>query len=317
MPCRSALAVHDEDLFELDGNTANDPAVLGDDWSNFQSAGNAVSTVFVADGVSGVNDTTFHGGGSQPGDDIPTWAWDCSSPPSKADIAHVFASAYVKSGKLFLYFGADRFEPTSGTTNLGFWFLQGGGALTGGTGCPDATAPEGGAFTGAHVDGDLYVFAGFNGGGGDSEVSVLEWRNGALNPSSRSRRRRSVTPLPHRSPPTSTCATTNNTTFTPPWPYTASGGGTTYAVGAFYEGGIDLSGLYQALNKPLPCVSQFLAVMGSSSATTGTNKDFAGGGFNLCSKILIDKETVPAGDPASSTSRSRAARTASMFRSTG
>ena len=94
------------------------------------------------------------------------------------------------------------------------------------------------------------------------------------------------------------CATTNNTTFAPPWPYTASGGGTTYAVGAFYEGGIDLTGLYQALNKPLPCVSQFLAVMGSSSATTGTNKDFAGGGFDLCSKILIDKETVPAGDPA-------------------
>ena len=35
----SAFVVHDEDLFELDGNTANDPAVLGDDWSNYQSAG--------------------------------------------------------------------------------------------------------------------------------------------------------------------------------------------------------------------------------------------------------------------------------------
>ena len=76
----SAFAVHDEDLFELDGNTANDPAVLGDDWSNYQSAGHAVSTVFVSDGVNGVNDTTFHGGGSQPGDDIPSWSWDCSSP---------------------------------------------------------------------------------------------------------------------------------------------------------------------------------------------------------------------------------------------
>ena len=74
----SALAVDNEGLFELDGNTANDPAVLGDDWSNFQSAGNAVSTTFVTDGVGGVNDTTYHGGGSQPGDDIPTWSWDCS-----------------------------------------------------------------------------------------------------------------------------------------------------------------------------------------------------------------------------------------------
>ena len=116
--------------------------------------------------------------------------------------------------------------------------------------------------------------------------------------SSRSRRPRSVTPRLHLSPLISRARRRITTTFAPPWPYTASGGGTTYAIGAFYEGGIDLTGLYQALNKPLPCVSQFLAVMGSSSATTGTNKDFAGGGFDLCSKVLIDKETMPAGDPA-------------------
>ena len=151
---------------------------------------------------------------------------------------------------------------------------------------------------GQHVDGDLYVFAGFNGGGGDSSVSILEWRNGGLVPlfgkAASSFCNAAAAPFPADI----ACATTNTSTFTPPWPYTASGGGTSYAVGAFYEGGINLSDLYTALNKPLPCVSQFLAVMGSSGATVGTNKDFTGGNFDLCSKILIDKETVPSGDPA-------------------
>ena len=42
---------------------------------------------------------------------------------TKSDIEHAFASAYLKDDELFLYFGADRYDPTGGTTNVGFWFL--------------------------------------------------------------------------------------------------------------------------------------------------------------------------------------------------
>ena len=55
--------------------------------------------------------------------------------------------------------------------------------------------------------------------------------------------------------------------------------------------------LYQGLGKDLPCVNQFLAVTGSSHPDTGVLEDFAGGSFNLCSKLIVDKVTAPSGDP--------------------
>src|SRR4029078_1851610 len=85
--------------------------------------------------------------------------------------------AYLKNNNLYVYFGADRYDPTGGTTNVGFWFLQGGGALNGGTGCPD-TDPAANTFSGAHVKGDIFVFAEFAGGGGDSAISIYEWVGG-------------------------------------------------------------------------------------------------------------------------------------------
>src|SRR5215210_1733622 len=180
----AANAVHNEGLFELDGNIADDSSVVGHDWSSFQAslppADTApVATSFITDGFNGVNDTIYFGGGSQNNNDIPSWQWSCGSVSTKSDIEHAFASAYVRDDELFLYFGADRYDPTGGTTNVGFWFLQTGGALQGGTGCPDAD-PAANRFSGQHVDGDLFVFAEFSGGGGDSAVSMYEWQSGGL-----------------------------------------------------------------------------------------------------------------------------------------
>ncbi len=160
-------------LFELDGNITDDSGApnLPQDWSELPAGPRAtegpVAKVFVADGFNGKNDTIFNGGGSQNGNDIPSWAWDCGSVSTKSDIEHAFAAAYLKNDNLYVYFGADRYDPTGGTTNVGFWFLQGGGALTGGTGCPDLDTTANG-FSGAHVNGDIFVFAEFAGGGGDS-----------------------------------------------------------------------------------------------------------------------------------------------------
>ena len=47
----SAIAVHDEGLFELDGNVAADAAVPGDDWSTIfaNASANALAQTFIPD----------------------------------------------------------------------------------------------------------------------------------------------------------------------------------------------------------------------------------------------------------------------------
>ncbi|HEV3479729.1 MAG TPA: hypothetical protein VG144_09800, partial [Gaiellaceae bacterium] len=291
----AASAVHDEGLFELDGNIV-DSAGAGQDWSAFQAPAlpgdtPPISTVFISDGFNGVGDTIYFGGGSQNNNDIPSWRWSCGSVSTKSDIEHAFASAYIKDGQLYLYFGADRYDPTGGTTNIGFWFLQEGGALQGGTGCPDAN-PATNTFSGQHADGDLFVFAEFTGGGGDSAVSIYEWRSGGLNllaaKSSGS----------FCSADESICALTNSATIDSTWPYSdnqAASADGQVLQGGFVEGGINLSSIYAGLGKDLPCVNRFLAQTGSSFPDTGVLEDFAGGAFNVCSKLIVDKVT-PSGD---------------------
>jgi hypothetical protein len=288
----AAKAVHNVGLFELDGNIANDAAVAGQDWSSFRgpvAAGETapISTVFVADGFNSVDDIYF-GGGSQNNNDVSSWRWSCGSVSTKSDIEHAFASAYIKNDELYIYFGGDRYDPTGGTTNIGFWFLQEGGALQGGAGCPDAD-PATNTFSGHHADGDLFAFAEFTGGGGDSAVSIYEWRSGGLQllaaKSSGS----------FCSADDTICARTNDATIPSTWPYSdnqSSSADGQILQGGFVEGGINLSSIYEGLGKELPCVNRFLAQTGSSHPDTGVLEDFAGGSFNLCSKLIVDKVTT-------------------------
>jgi hypothetical protein len=292
----AARAVHNEGLFELDGNIADNPVVTGQDWSAFQgpvASGDTapISTVFISDGFNGLNDSIYFGGGSQNNNDITSWRWSCGSVSTKSDIEHAFASAYIKNDQLFLYFGGDRYDPTGGTTNIGFWFLQSGGALEGGSGCPDSD-PATNKFSGQHVNGDLFVFAEFAGGGGDSGVSIYEWLNGGLHllaaKSSGS----------FCSTDESICALSNSETIASTWPYTDNQGSSAdgeILEGGFVEGGINLSSIYEGLGKDLPCVNRFIAQTGSSHPDTGVLEDFAGGAFNVCSKLIVDKVT-PSGD---------------------
>ena len=53
--------------------------------------------------------------------------------------------------------------------------------------------------------------------------------------------------------------------------------------------------IYDGLGKELPCVNRFLAQTGSSHPDTGVLEDFAGGSFNVCSKLIVDK-VAPSGD---------------------
>ena len=71
-----ALAVHDEGLFELDGNATNQ-AAAGNDWDQVHDGTSAADqTRFITDAVNSTPDEhLFQGGGSKDGSDIPSWKW--------------------------------------------------------------------------------------------------------------------------------------------------------------------------------------------------------------------------------------------------
>src|SRR5205085_1746916 len=70
------VAVHDEGLFELDGNAAS-TAAPGDDWDKVKAGtASAFETKFIADAIdSTAAEHLFQGGGSKDGEDISSWKW--------------------------------------------------------------------------------------------------------------------------------------------------------------------------------------------------------------------------------------------------
>ena len=205
----ATLAVHDEGVFELEGNavagstgegTGTDPhnpqsTLGGEDWDAvFAGTDSAEATSFVTD-------TTLLGALAGQGDDILStntkdiqeiedWDWKqttTTSAQDKADIEHAYAAQYVvdKTGEqcgsapatsecVLLYFGADRFS-NSGDTVMGFWFFRQNITTVG----PDAQGN--GTFSGIHTArsgssrGDILVVADFRAGGKAPNIQVYEW----------------------------------------------------------------------------------------------------------------------------------------------
>src|ERR1044071_7919897 len=69
-------AVHDEGLFERDGNAVNQ-AAAGDDWDQVNGGGSsAFETKFITDAVNSTPaEHLFTGGGSKDGQPISAWRW--------------------------------------------------------------------------------------------------------------------------------------------------------------------------------------------------------------------------------------------------
>ena len=276
----SALAVHSNGLFELDGN-AIDEASAGADWSTAVNGGtpNQISKVFVSDPFNDSGDNIFTGGGSKDDLDIPNWQWTTGSPPDKDDLEHAYAAGYTDAnGHLIVYFGADRYA-TSGDSNLGFWFTKNG------------ITPNGdGTFSAPHADGDLFVVSEFTQGGATPVISVYKWASGGLT---------QLTTAAGCTPDDSACAIVNSGDAAAPWSYSPKAGTEgTFPAGAFFEGGVDLTMLFGG-NDNLPCVHSFLAETRSSDSLNAVLKDFASGSFNLCAEIITDKVTNPSGSPQS------------------
>jgi uncharacterized repeat protein (TIGR01451 family) len=251
-----ALAVHDDGVFQLDGNAIDDGA--GDDWDNHPGAD---ASVFVTDGVP---EHSFTGGGSKDILNTDQWQHTQTSAPDKDDLLHAFAALYGD----VIYFGADRFA-NNGDSAVGFWFFKNG-----------ISVKADGTFSPKHAVGDLFVVSHFVNGGAASEIELYEWvgsggSSGALDLVASGQ---GCTQAPASD---KACAIVNEVAAAAPWSYTPkTGPAGTFPANSFFEGGLDLAKVYGA--NSIPCFSGFLVETRSSQEPTATLKDFVAGNFDTC-----------------------------------
>jgi uncharacterized repeat protein (TIGR01451 family) len=270
---RPVLAVHDEALFELDGNATDSGSIEPDD--DWNSTNHALADVFIssASEKDGSDVTYFKGGGSKDVNDVSQWGYSATDvAPDKDEILDAFAAAYEKNGDTFVYFGLDRFDG-SGDSFVGFWFFQ-----------DDISLGANGQFNGVHTDGDILVLSDFTNGGSVAEIQVYEWLNGGLS----LKEEGAACDLPGDE---EACATVNAVTTDSPWAFLNKSGSSDFAAGEFYEGGINLDTVFGG---DAPCFSGFLAETRSSQSPTAQLKDFALGNFNTCQPPDLATQTSSA-----------------------
>ncbi|TAK02023.1 MAG: hypothetical protein EPO36_03545 [Chloroflexota bacterium] len=286
----TALAVHDDGLFELDGNAANG-GTPGDDWAAvYGGTSSADTTQFIVDPVDDDADETFTGGDTKDDEAIGDWLWKhfkASQP--KNDITHAFAASYTDAdGHTIVYFGLNKYE-ADGNNFVGFWFVQDGVGLTG-----DGNAP-GSPFVGEHVVGDILVLANYTNGGALADFDVFEWVGSGGDANAAGTLNTIASGVPCTGAPLTdfACGATNGANEDSPWPFTARdadpGEEDTFLPGTFFEGGIDLT----ALGLDDTCVSTFIAETRASQSVDATLSDFALGGFDTCGSVTIVKDAIP------------------------
>src|SRR4051812_2399445 len=281
------LAVHDDGLFELDGNVEGQPAP-GDDWNPvFNNASSAGETLFVTDPINGIGDKYFTGGNTKDIADFPSWLWTTiSQPQDKNDIQDAYAAAYKKDGNVIAYFGLDRYA-SNGAAQVGFWFLQ--DTTVGLTTGPGGTS---GGFSGHHVNGDVLVQINFENGGASPVMVIYEWQNGLVQVSTGGS-------CATAGANDTRCAIAATGDTDPAWTFDdkgATGANNVIPAGGMVEGGIDLT----ALGLADGCFSSFVAETRSSPSADSTLSDFASGAFSLCARPEIDTQ-VKQGDTDVST----------------
>jgi hypothetical protein len=302
----SALAVHDDGIFQLDRNAVTtdpgDPATEGEDWDLICPdghedgaaeclGGTTADTSRFVDDFPPANATIFTGGGSKDDLDIDSgpWMWKNGQVPDKDNLLHGYAARYDDH----LYFGADRFA-ANGDAALGVWFFQSAVA-------PDTSGTGTQPFVGEHLDGDVLVLTDFTGGGGTVTARVFQWNGpggsilgqGAINGTLDLIQGTDDPPSPADcvGPPQvadndNACATVNAEDEDSPWAFQAKEQGSEAGVfppGHFFEGGIDLGGLGLAEE----CFSSFLIETRSSASVDSVLKDFVAGQFELCGATMV------------------------------
>ncbi|HET7471877.1 MAG TPA: DUF11 domain-containing protein [Candidatus Limnocylindrales bacterium] len=274
----SALAAHNEGIFELDGN-ALDQGTAGADWQNGPEGASASFFAGAATEAEANDSTYFTGGGSKDENDIPSWAITSNAVPDKDELTDAYGAIYESGGETWFYFGADRFD-NDGDAQIGFWFFQ------------RKVGIANGDFTGTHKDGDVLILSEYTNGGVVDLVCAYEWdgsgggsniaQPGDCDPATNGSNLNLVAAGAECDVADGTfdiCAVTNPDTATAPWTFTNKDGDHDFAAGQFFEGGINLSSMFGG--NP-PCFATFLAETRSSQETDAQLKDFALGSLSTC-----------------------------------
>lgn len=311
------LANLDPAVFELDRNIeANNATPAAHDWSQvFAGSGHDADRArFLEDATIPLTATDDQPATGATKDTNDIDGWDCKeaglSPP-KNDMANAFVASYtvtVAAGDFhgttqtteshshqLIYFGLDRIDSDNGNANVGFWILKKNHTC-------DASAGTATWTGGKHSLGDTLIVSEFTGGGGVSTIQVFVWCSDPASPDLKCGSSTNLTPpapgkgdgplqlrfsgadcLTGTNVSALACATVNvsDGTLDPPWPYVGAIG-SAYERGAFFEGGIDATGL----GLDLRCAGTFVANTRSSQSTTAQMHDFSIGQVDLCSATL-------------------------------
>jgi hypothetical protein len=198
--------------------------------------------------------------GSKDGDAISSWHWSNGQTNNKGDITNGAAILGTEGGHDILYFAGDR-AVNNGDAAIGFWFFKSAVSLVGTTA---------GTFTGTHTNGDLLIVSHFTQGGGQADIFIYVWNNGALT-----------------GPTTSSTAAVNATVQTVPTGFTYAS--SSYPIGDFFEGKVDLTNLNLS-----PCFANFLLETRNSQSITASLQDLTFGSFTT----TIDPPNVSYLEPA-------------------
>ena len=108
-------------VFELEGNTQDDPDITGLDWESTFPPDTPMTANPIQDPVPL---TIFTTGGSKDINDVSQWRHKSGSVPDKDNILQAVAAALaLPDGDTAVYFAASRFD-NSGDAQIGFWFFQ-------------------------------------------------------------------------------------------------------------------------------------------------------------------------------------------------
>jgi len=279
-----ALAVHDNGMFELDGNIKHGSLTAPPyDWASlFDSGGNRIiappsgallADDFLAD-FTNPDATYFSSNGGGVKDVNPISNWGCTTihnPTAKDNLLNSYAALIQvpsgpNGGHLVLYVGSER-ESNNGTSFAGFWLFKN----------PVTCNTQTGTFSGSHTDGDILIVSNYTNGGGNQEVQLFQQQAGVL------------TAIAHggicgSAANDSMCAIANDAALPAsdiPW---APGNTSGHQTNTFVEAGVDLTAV---LGGSVPCFAFFQAETRSSAQLTATLKDFTGGSFNSCAPPTI------------------------------
>src|SRR6266487_5682420 len=272
-----AQGVDNNAVFELDGNTQDNPAFTGLDWESTFPPNIPLTANPIQDPAPL---TIFTTGGSKDTNDVSQWRHRSGSVPDKDNILQAVAAALaLPNGDTAVYFAASRFA-NNGDADIGLWFFQEN----------VAPQPDGTFGPTNHIDGDLLLLVNFEGGGLVPSIQAYKWQGGVNGgPVLAGNLTTGECGVGPNAGNFDACAITNTASSNAPasWGYVPKiGTPGVFPPQSFFEGGVNLNRIFGAGN--VPCFSSFLAETRSSSSITATLKDFAEGSFNLC-KITVTK----------------------------